>query len=119
MEKIMEDIYHDIEVQIHNPALASSKTRIIGFMYMEDLQTEMKNFLCEYGLPQSLAIDKNNWLAFVKLLVKILADQPINNPCNDIETFAFLPASEGCVYGRIDFTKKIGIYNYYNFGNAY
>ena len=118
--RIMKDIYQDVEKQIANPALVGmgGKTKVIGFMYMEDLQTEIEKFLQEYELPTLLA-KKANWLEFVKLLVKILADQPINTPCADIKQFAFLPAADGCVRGRIDFTKNIGKYSYYQFGNAY
>jgi len=120
MEAVMKDIYEDIEKQIANPALVGmgGKTKVIGFMYMEDLQAEILKFLQEYELPISLT-GKSNWLEFVKLLVKILADQPINTPSADIKQFAFLPAADGCVRGRIDFVKNIGQYSYYQFGNAY
>lgn len=120
MEAVMNDIYKDIEKQIANPALVGmgGKTKVIGFMYMEDLQAEILKFLQEYELPISLT-EKSNWLEFVKLLVKILADQPINTPSADIKQFAFLPAADGCVRGRIDFVKNIGQYSYYQFGNAY
>lgn len=119
MRAIMNDIYRDVVAQIQSPALASSKMKIIGFMYMEDLQEEMTKFLQEYDLPTSLTSNQNDWLALVKLLVKVLADQPIKNPCADIKTFAFLPAAAGCVRGRIDFVKKIGKYDHYSFGNFY
>jgi len=120
MEAIMKDIYQDIEKQIANPALVgmSGKTKVIGFMYMEDLQSEMTKFLQEYQLPTPLT-EKHNWLEFVKLFVKILSDQPINTPCAEIKQFAFLPAANGCVRGKIDFTQNIGQYSYYQFGNAY
>ena len=119
MEAIMKDIYGDIEKQIANPALVGmgGKTKVIGFMYMEDLQAEMGKFLQEYQLPTSLT-EKINWLEFVKLFVKILADQPINTPCANIKQFAFLPAADGCVSGKIDFVKNIE-YDDYRFGNAY
>lgn len=118
MEAVMNDIYQDIKKQIANPALVSGKTKIIGFMYMEDLQAEMAKFLQEYQLPISLT-KENNWLEFLKLFVKILVDQPINSPSVDIKQFAFLPAADGCVRGRIDFNKNIGQYSYYQFGNTY
>ncbi|OGD68249.1 hypothetical protein A2996_01080 [Candidatus Campbellbacteria bacterium RIFCSPLOWO2_01_FULL_34_15] len=118
MEVVMKDIYEDIKKQIANPALVSGKTKIIGFMYMEDLQAEVLKFLQEYQLPISLT-EKSNWLEFVKLFVKILVDQPIKTPSVDIKQFAFLPAAEGCVRGRIDFNQNIGQYSYYQFGNAY
>ena len=120
MEAVMKDIYEDVKKQIANPALVgmNGKTKVIGFMYMEDLQTEMAEFLQEYKLPISLT-EKSNWLEFVKFFVKILADQPINTPSSDIKQFAFLPANDGCVRGRIDFNKNIGKYSSYQFGNAY
>ena len=120
MEEVMNDIYKDIEKQIASTALVGmgEKTKVIGFMYMEDLQAEMLKFLQEYELPISIT-EKSNWLEFVKLLVKILVDQPINTPSADIKQFAFLPATDGCVRGRIDFVKNIGQYNYCKFGNAY
>jgi len=118
MESIMKGIYRDIVTEIQNPALKNGKVKIIGFMYMEDLQVEMENFLKEYQLPNPL-VSKENWLALVSLLVKILADQPINNPCPEIKSFSFLPAAEGCVLGRVDFTDKVGQYTHYSFGNAY
>ena len=118
MELVMKDIYDDIKKQIANPALVSGKTKIIGFMYMEDLQAEILKFLQEYQLPISLT-EKSNWFEFVKLFVKILVDQPIKTPSADIKQFAFLPVAEGCVRGRIDFNENIGQYSYYQFGNTY
>ena len=120
MEAVMKDIYEDIEKQIANPALVGmgGKTKVIGFMYMEDLQAEILKFLQEYELPISLT-EKSNWLNFEKLFEKILPAQPINTPSADIKQFAFLPAADGCVRGRIDFVKNIGQYSYYQFGNAY
>ncbi len=118
MEAIMQDIYRDVVAVIQNPVLGSNKAKIVGFLYMEDLQVEMEKFLKEYDLPHSL-IGKENWLALVALLVRVLADQPINNPCSEITCFLFLPAADGCVLGRIDFANPVGQYTHYNFGNAY
>jgi hypothetical protein len=120
MRGIMAEIYADVANQIiQHPLPVTKKTKVISFMYMEDLQVELQQFLKEYSLPDSLTSNKDNWLAFVKLLVKVLADQPINEPCDGIKTFAFLPAAEGCVLGRIDFTDNINGYDHYDFGNAY
>ncbi len=118
MEAVMNDIYEDIKKQIIDPTLVRGKTKVIGFMYMEDLQAEMIKFLQEYRLSISLT-EKSNWLEFVKLFVKILSDQPINNASADIKQFVFLPAADGCVRGRIYFNQNIDQYNYYQFGNAY
>jgi len=118
MKVIMNDIYQDVKKQITNPALVGRKTKVTSFMYMEDLQTEMGKFLQQYLLPETL-LKESHWIEFVKLLVKILADQPIKNPCTDIKQFAFLSANDRCVLGRIDFNQNIGQYDHYDFGNAY
>jgi len=122
METIMKDIYQGVVEQITNPALVgmNGKPKIIGFMSMEDLQSEMEKFLQEYGLPVSLT-GKGSWLEFIKLFVKILADQPIKNigAGINIKQFAFLPAANGCVRGRIDFIQNVGGHPFYEFGNAF
>lgn len=119
MEAIMNDIYQDVAKRITDPYhLERGKVKIVDFVYMEDLQAETEKFLQEYGLPTML-INKANWLEFVKLSVKVLADQPINKPCADIERFSFIPAANDCVGVRIDFSHKVGTYDYYQLRNAY
>jgi hypothetical protein len=116
---IMVEIYADVyELITQYPPPVSKRSKVIGFMYMEDLQAEMEKFLQEYSLPDSLATNKDYWIQFVNLLVQILSDQPINRPCDEIENFSFLPLAEGCVGGRIDFTRPIKQYDHYDFGDA-
>ena len=119
MRTIMEAVYKDVSARMTDPYhLESGRVAIVSFTYMEDLQDEMNRFLGEYGLPTALT-EKSNWLEFVKLCVRILADQPINAPSNDISKFSFLPAADGCVRVRIDFSHKVGNYDFFQLSNAY
>lgn len=122
MKNIMEEIYQGIILKMKNPK-TSMKTKVIDFLYMEDLKLDMKSFFREYELSIQLIIDKKQWLSFVILLTNILIDQPINYPLENISFFSFYPASDGCVRGEIRFKKEITInskkYDKYTFGNVY
>lgn len=118
IKNLMSEIYLDVSEQMLNIYPLNKKVKIVSFSYMEDLQIEVGQFLQEYGLPQELVI-KENWLEFVKLCVRVLSDQPINNPCIDIQRFSFIPAAKNCVGVRIDFTHKVGDFDYYQLRNAY
>jgi len=119
IKKIMVDIYHNVKREIQKPMSRSSKAKTNDFIYMKDLRVEMKKFLHEYKLLGLFTPDGNNWLEFIKLLVKILTEQPIRKPCSYIKMFEFLPATEGCVWFRVDFVKKISGNDYYELGNGY
>lgn len=120
MQAIMTDIYADIFNELTNHLrVKKGSSKIVGFMYMEDLKIEVQTFLQEYGLMDSLVSDKENWIAFVSNLVNVLVDQPINNPTPDIRQFSFVPSAPGCVQGVVVFTNNIGNYSHYNFGNVF
>lgn len=117
MKTVIDEIYLDIKKQILNPSLKRDKSPIIKFLYMDSLKSEMKIFLKKFKINN--VIIEEGWINFVQNLVKILENQPIKNPNNNISLFSFLPAAEGCVYGTIKFIQPINGNNHYNFGNAY
>ena len=90
---------------------------------MEDLKEDIKNFLTGYNLPNQWIVDEKNWLKFIILFTKILVDQPINNPADNIKCFSLYPAADNCVNGKIEFKKAIEMngekYEWYKFGNVY
>lgn len=112
------DIYEDVVSRIKTGDAHSGRPKIIGFIYMEDLQADVASFLVEHGLGSSL-VDTDNWLALVTVLVKVLVDQPINNPSTGVRSLAFLPAADGCVRGEMVFTHPVEGRNVYEFGDAY
>lgn len=119
IKQIMTTMYQTAETDIKNPALRKAGSPIMQFAYMKGLGQEMKSFLENHGIDSYLATEENKWLEFVKLLVKILEDQPITNPTPDIEFFVFEPANAGCVSGVLKFKQAIGKYDFYRFMNVY
>ena len=119
IRQMMEAMYKTAEMEIKNPALRKAGSSIMQFAYMEGLGQEMKSFLENHGIAPFLAEDENKWIEFVKLLVKVLENQPIISPTPDIESFFFEPANAGCVIGILRFKQQIDRYNFYRFINAY
>ena len=110
-------MYEEVVFRITAGVAVSGQPKIVGFIYMEDLQADLARFLGEHGLDDSL-VETANWSAFVTLLVKVLVDQPINNPSTGVKSLAFLPAADGCVRGEMVFTNPVEGHNAYQFGDA-
>jgi hypothetical protein len=108
IKQMMTMMYQTAEADIKNPAFRKAGSPIMQFAYMEGLSQEMKSFLEDHGIDSYLATEENKWLEFVKLLVKVLENQPITAPTPDIEFFIFEPANEGCVIGVLKFKQAIG-----------
>lgn len=84
---------------------------------MDNLRKELRK--CLQKRRNSLDIVEGGWISFISLLVKVLENQPINNPSEDISLFSFIPAADRCVRGIAWFKKPIGKHDHYDFGNAY
>ena len=120
MKKVMETIFIDVKAQIENKVSVKGQNdgqEVVRFVYMEKLHDEMEHFLKDHGI--NLKIVEGDWLAFVRNLVKVLENQPIIKPTDDITSFIFLPAAEGCVRVRVSFKDKVDGYDYLDFSNAY
>ena len=117
MRSIMDAVFKDAKSHIEAPAMRGSMSPVMQFAYMDKLKEQMGSFLKARGL--NTAIVSNSWLPFVQLLVKVLENQPINNPTDDVVLFSFVPAAERCVQGVIIFKQPINGYDHYKFANAY
>lgn len=117
MRSIMNVVYKDAKSHIETPAMREAMSPVMQFAYMDKLKEQMASFLEQRGLNMALVGD--GWLSFVQLLVKVLENQPINDPTDDIASFSFVPAAERCVAGVIYFKKPINGYRHYKFANAY
>jgi hypothetical protein len=114
---IMEEVFKDAKSHIEAPAMQQEMSPVMQFAYMNNLKEQMVHFLEERGLNSAIVND--GWISFIGILVKVLENQPINDPTDDISVFSFIPAAEGCVAGVIYFKKPINGYNHYKFANAY
>lgn len=117
MRSIMETVFQDAISQIEVPAMRQAMSPVMQFAYMDKLKEQMASFLTQRGLNMELV--NNGWLSFVQLLVRVLTNQPINNPTDDVVLFSFTPANERCVAGVICFKKPIKGYDHFTFANAY
>lgn len=117
MKSAMQEIFRDIKFQMEMPAMAQSNSSVTRFVYMEALRAEMRRFLEEHDINLNLV--NNGWMSFVQVLVKVLENQEMLNPTDDIVSFTFLPANAGCVVVKAVLKHQINGYDYYKFGNAY
>ncbi|MDD4989753.1 MAG: hypothetical protein PHW31_00355 [Candidatus Pacebacteria bacterium] len=118
MRMIMNRVFHDAKSQVENSVTAQVMPSVIQFAYMEDLHKEMEQFLGEYNISVAL-VNKDSWLQYVQLLVKVLENQPIKDPTSDVTSFYFAPTAKNCVRGIIIFSQPINGCNFYQFVNIY
>lgn len=119
IKQMMEVMYKTAESEIKNPSLRKAGSPIMQFAYMESLGQEMKRFLESHGINSSLATKEDKWLEFIKLMVKVLENQPIIAPTASVVFFVFEPANAGCVIGKLRFKEAIGKHYFYRFMNVY
>lgn len=117
IKTIMDGVFKDVKGQIENPAMVKAMSPVMQFAYMENLRDELKKCLQSRGV--NLVLVGGGWIPFISLLVKVLENQPIKNPTDDITLFSFMPAADRCVCGVIKFKQPINGYDHYNFSNAY
>ncbi len=118
IKNIMDAVFTDVKNQIENPAITESMSPIMRFSYMKHLRVEVLEFLQKNDINSSITED-TTWLYFVGLLVKVLENQPINNPNENISLFTFIPSADRCVSGIVKFTDSVNGYDHYKFSNAY
>jgi hypothetical protein len=120
MKTIMEKICLSIESREELVKIkgVDSSLATSTFMYMEDLKIEMSEFFEKNDLWQGL-FNEEVWVNFVQSFVKILENQPIINPSNEICSFSFLPSADRCVIMEVIFNDPINGHMRFTFSNAY
>jgi len=121
MAPIMKRIYKDIRTELKGGQKTTKHTPVVGFLEMEDLRASMLEFFREHHINLALIKRNESWRAFVLHMVSILADQPIENPIDEIAQFLFHPPENGRIRGSIILTDGIEgvdkkIYYKYVFG---
>ena len=121
IERISEELYSTAVTEIESafPGMSGTKSPMNAFAYMEELGKEMLALFREFGIETAFVEDRESWIQFVALLVKVLENQPINNPSKNVQTIYFEPANEGCVIGIIIFKKPVNGYEYYKYMNVF
>lgn len=119
IQEIMSRMYESAIGQIENPGDGKVASPAMQFAYMEDLASDFEKFLEDHHLPTTLVREEGMWLSFVQLLVRVLQDQPIVEPVQNVQRFFFEPAAEGCVVGVMIFKEPVSDNHYYRFMNSY
>ncbi len=120
IEQMAEEMYGYAVRVINAPhGIVDEKSKALEFAYMESLSSEVGTFLVEAGVNTDLATNKDKWTMFASLLVKVLENQPINNPSANVRCIIFEPASPRCVALRIDFKVPVNGNHWYAMKNAY
>lgn len=116
---MIDKIYQDVRQKIASTVYTrDDRSAVVDLLYFQELKKEVRAYLLRNDIIGSVTED-GNWNVFVSLLVKILENQPINNPTKDVTKFMFTPANQGCCYGYMEFAEPIGKYTHFEFGNAY
>ena len=117
IREMMVEIHKAVKSEIERPYTVQAMSPVMQFAYMDKLKEEMEKFLTDRDIDKTLI--ENGWLEFVKILVKVLENQPINKPTDDIKLFSFTPAADQCVKVVILFEQPIKSCDHYNFATAY
>lgn len=115
----MQSIYKEILERRSKKSFVDPDPKLLPFVSMMDLRTEIDKFLQDHSLPDDLILLTKNWPSFQALLASVLADQPINNPCPGIRTFSFKPAAPGCGIAEIEYETRPAEYDIYRVAGAF
>jgi hypothetical protein len=110
IKTIMEGLLTEIKERQLNGSFVKHDPKLPAFVSMMEMRKQMDTFLQKYQLPDDL-ISLNNWNSFADGLANILADQPMNDPCEGIREFAFRPAKAGFVIAEIKYEKAPGVFD--------
>lgn len=120
IKQMSEDIYSYAVRVINSPhGIVDEKSKALEFAYMESLSIEVTTFLAEEKITANLTTEKEAWINFASLLVKVLEGQPINNPSESVATIMFEEANPRCTALTIVFKQPVNGYPSYTMKNAY
>lgn len=123
MKEITECIYKSIVKEMNNPMKLELRQSVRKFIYFERLRRDLISFCSKLELPTEFVQTKSIWTNFIGVLVKILEEQPIIDPINEIRAIKFTPSIPKGVICKFTFTNPLEIngktYKYYQIMNYY
>lgn len=119
----LRDIYSNAVKHIKNPFSFEYYKKTADLIYFEALKKELKNVLVKYELSQKI-LEGEVWLNFIRAIVKLLEEQPLVNPIDEIQKITFIPANSGAAILMIWFSEPVSdrknkLNYYYKIGNYY
>ena len=117
--KPIQNIVEKIEQSINNGRAFGRQfiphdLSTFDFVSLIELKKEMEDFFKQVFLPK-IIFEDNNWSEFRHLLLRVLADQPIIGPTNNISKVYFCIANKGAAVLMVEFNDG----KRYRFVNAF
>lgn len=123
MKQYIKDIYDHAVLHIKNPMHYEYSRKIADLIYFEELKNDLAKVLDDQKLPKKI-LDGETWLNLIRVLVKLLENQPLMHPIDDVSSIVFTPSAEGAVILFINFSVPVmdrdqNPQHFYKMGNYY
>lgn len=123
MKQYIKELYEFAVKHIENPIHFEYSKKIRELIYFEELKKDLDKILSDKKMPTSI-LKGDIWLNLIRVITKLLEDQPLMNPIDEIKSIVFAPAAEGAAILFINFSKPVLDRNqkslyYYKMGNFY
>lgn len=119
MKSAFQKMYTAITFEIDNPMRVGIKRDVNNFIYFDKLKIDFSTLLKKLSLSDQITQNEDIWVRFIERLVKLLEEQPINNPMPEIASFEYVSSGESVVIGRFTFVTPYKGYPYYQIMNHY
>jgi hypothetical protein len=123
MKQYIKEIYEFAVKHIKNPMHFEYSKKIGELIYFEELKKDLDKILSDTGMPKKI-LEEETWLNLIRVIVKLLEDQPLKNPIDEVTSIVFAPSAEGAAILFIYFSQPVLDRNqkhlhHYNMGNFY
>jgi hypothetical protein len=123
MKQYIKEIYEFAVKHIIHPMNFEYAKKIGELIYFEELKKDLDKILSDKGMPKKI-LDGENWLNLIRVIVKLLEDQPLMKPIFEVKSIVFAPSAEGAAILFINFSELVldreqNPLHYYKMGNFY
>lgn len=123
MKQYIKEIFEHAVKHIKNPIQLQYSRKVSELVYFNELKKDIQQILSNKNLPKKI-LEEETWLNLIRVLVKLLENQPLVNPIQEVNSIVFSPSSEGAVILYINFAnpvldRKGTPQFYYKIGNYY
>ena len=123
MKQYIKDIYDYAVKHIKNPMHYEYSQKIAGLIYFEGLKKDMAKALDDKKLPNKI-MHGETWLNLIRVMVKLLENQPLMHPIDEVSSIVFTPSAEGAAILFINFSVPVmdrdqNPQHFYKMGNYY
>jgi len=123
MKLYIREIYESAVKHIQKPMQFEYSKKISDLIYFEILKNDLSKILNDSNLSEQILEDES-WLNLVRVLVKLLENQPLIKPIEEVSSIVFSPAVEGAAIMYINFSEPVNDWagtphHYYKMVNYY